>query len=525
MMSKLLGGTVKGLTIVLSLAFLPVEPIWADHDPVETMHHWSNPIGGAFSTSGSWLEGSVPAESDVAVFDIDGPYAVTFDRSWVNDRLLVRDGFVKLHLNGQTYDLVNPEQASLLSTASPSFIVGDLDDENASLTLTGGSLNSVQTRIGNQAGSAGNVAVTGSMMNWTNSETFSIGLAGKGQLTIDGGAIVTNWAAYIGRAATAEGKVYVNGRDTVWESTGMLRVGAEGKGEMAVKHGGTVITTLSWIGSGSGSTGTVTVSGEDSRFTNRTGETRIGNYGNGRMLIEHGGVVTTASSGSVGFGSSGDGTVTVTGEGSVWTNGTYLSIGGSVRNPGGTGLLTVADGAQVHANNDVMIWGNGILRGDATLVTGGTFTNMGLVSPGLHGDLDQGSVSSTGTLTLDGGYTQGSSGSLGIRIDGNGQYDQLHVLGDASLAGIVEVRLVDDFSPLYGDVFDIVIAEEIEHGDVDWLLPELDGSLMLEVQRAIVDEQERALRLTVVPEPASLLMFSSAVWLLVRRQPKSRLGW
>jgi hypothetical protein len=148
---------------------------------------------------------------------------------------------------------------------------------------------------------------------------------------------------------------------------------------------------------------------------------------------------------------------------------------------------TVAGGAALEFNNridlnghDLVKNGGGQLRINNTVVTGGgsvvgasgSITGSGMIV----GDLEnvEGIVApgnSPGTLTIDGDYTQGSGGTLAIEIAGNtpgDQYDRLVISGQASLAGTLNVTLIDSFTPLDGDTFDILDFSSVS-GDFDLL--------------------------------------------------------
>jgi hypothetical protein len=86
------------------------------------------------------------------------------------------------------------------------------------------------------------------------------------------------------------------------------------------------------------------------------------------------------------------------------------------------------------------------LTGTATIDA--TVTNGGLVIPGGTG--------AAGTLTINGSYTQTTTGALDIDIGGTApgsQYDQLAVSGAASLGGTVDAALINGFQPALGDTF------------------------------------------------------------------------
>lgn len=76
-------------------------------------------------------------------------------------------------------------------------------------------------------------------------------------------------------------------------------------------------------------------------------------------------------------------------------------------------------------------------------------TNAGTVSPG----------NSAGSITVQGDYTQESTGVLEIQLGGTTagtQYDQLTVTGMASMAGTLNVSLINDFEPQVDDSFTIL---------------------------------------------------------------------
>jgi len=105
----------------------------------------------------------------------------------------------------------------------------------------------------------------------------------------------------------------------------------------------------------------------------------------------------------------------------------------------GDGTLDPGDTLNL-ASGDSLI-GSGTLA--ANLVNGGT------VSPG----------NSAGSITVQGDYTQESTGVLEIQLGGTTagtQYDQLTVTGTATMAGTLNVSLIDGFEPQVGDSFTIL---------------------------------------------------------------------
>lgn len=120
------------------------------------------------------------------------------------------------------------------------------------------------------------------------------------------------------------------------------------------------------------------------------------------------------------------------------------------------------------------------------------FTNAGTVSPG----------NSPGTITIDGNYTQESSGTLSIEIGGTAsdtEYDQLVVSGAANLNGTLDVSLINDFSPALGDSF-TVLTYASQTGTFSTVnLPDLPTGLKWDV-----DYGASAVTLTVRAEEGSI---------------------
>ena len=130
-------------------------------------------------------------------------------------------------------------------------------------------------------------------------------------------------------------------------------VGGLGTGTLIIQDGGTaqdgVSSSGGSIGLSAGSTGTVTVTGPGSSWINGpSGGLNIGSFGTGILTITNGGKVIdfTPLVSNVGNGAGSNGTVTVTGAGSLWSDIAGIRIGNS-----GTGALTIADGGSVRSGS------------------------------------------------------------------------------------------------------------------------------------------------------------------------------
>jgi uncharacterized repeat protein (TIGR01451 family) len=121
----------------------------------------------------------------------------------------------------------------------------------------------------------------------------------------------------------------------------------------------------------------------------------------------------------------------------VFTNtGTVAIAAGRTLTVSGGGSFTNASGGTLS--------GSGILN-----VSAATFTNAGTVNPG----------GSPGILTVTGAFPQTASGAVNIELGGTtagSGYDQLNVSGLATLAGTLNVSLINGFTPSLGQSFKVV---------------------------------------------------------------------
>jgi hypothetical protein len=180
----------------------------------------------------------------------------------------------------------------------------------------------------------------------------------------------------------------------------------------------------------------------------------------------------------------------------------YVQTGGT------TSLWSAQSTLAVAANQSVNIQG-GLLQGIGT-ITGNLSNTGGTVMPGTPGV--------AGVLTVVGNYGQASNGTLNIQIGGanpgtgTGYYSQLSISGTASLSGLLDVSLLNGFSPVNDEIFVILTSglllsegrfteNTIQVGnvtfDVEYSPLGYSNDVVLEAQVAP----------SAVPEPASWLVF------------------
>ena len=164
-----------------------------------------------------------------------------------------------------------------------------------------------------------------------------------------------------------------------------------------------------------------------------------GNYFLGSKTLSVGGNnLSTTVSGVIqdgGFVGGTGGSLTKVGTGTLTLTGTNTYTGTTTVNAGSL----IVDGSIASAQT--LVNAGGLLRGHGSL--GGNLVNSGIVSPG----------DSPGTLTVNGGYTQNSGGTLRIEVAGlaPSQHDLLAVNGHASLAGTLQLIGLGSFKLHVGD--------------------------------------------------------------------------
>ena len=176
------------------------------------------------------------------------------------------------------------------------------------------------------------------------------------------------------------------------------------------------------------------------------------------------------------------------GTGTTTTINTDFEKNGVVNIVAGNLLFT---GNLIYGNDITLELGSGtfdtgetlILEPGAMLVGSGTLSsnlvNGGTVSPG----------SSPGIINVDGNYTQESSGVLEIELGGDVAgtgFDQLQISGAATLAGSLNISLIDEFVPSKGDTFEIITSTSLtgtfgeNDNNISW--PSLPAPLKWDIQ-------------------------------------------
>ena len=311
--------------------------------------------------------------------------------------------------------------------APTSILVGQGAGSNATLVVGPASTaNSGNAQIGADAGSVGSVLVSGSISTWTNSAGMAVGNTGTGSLTIDTGGKVSNLSdLYIANDTSGNGTLTVTDPGSKLSVGGSLYVGLLGTGSLNIQNGATVTSNNGYIGNNASSTGTATVTGAGSLWNNNA-NIFVGYSGSGVLNILSGGTVSNGGNGYfyIGGGTSGVGTVTVSGSGSVLN----VPLGMAV---GSRGTLNILNGGTVVDNIGYV----GDLNASQALVTidgaSSSWINTGYLNIGNSGGASV-TVQNGGFLLSQGIVYVDSPASALLTVTGSGSKV---VSGDAVVVG------------------------------------------------------------------------------------------
>ncbi len=417
---------------------------------------WGNDDGGNFGDPLNWMPVGTPDAADTAVFNLDAAYGVTFAADRKTAQVHLHSGHVTFELGGNTY--------TVEATSDPNVIVGMSDGDSAKLTLVDGTLHSMWQSVVGYGGDAEGIAiVAGPDARWSNASSLMVGRGGSasGTLRIQDGATVESSFGYAGFFSGATGTVEVSGIGSSWTIDSIFEVGKAGSGTLLISDGATVSNGLSsTLGDQAGSTGEAVVTGAESLWTTPSA-TYVGFSGDGSLRIEAGGTVSNWL-GAVGRRTGARGHVTVTGPGSQWQNGNVL-VG-----PDGDGVLEMGPGGLVTATN---------------------------------------------------AYRQGATGTLRYAIAGNDPvdgYGLLEVGEEMDLAGILEIVLIDGYSPSLGDWFGLLAPPDTIDGGfttIDFSAAPLAEGLEWDAGDLYTQGIIR-----VVPEPGTLVWLAAGGIVLLGRQ-------
>ena len=151
-------------------------------------------------------------------------------------------GLVMVQTGGE-FSTVKQLQVGVNNTGRGSLIIedGGIVESHKSTSATESS-----GILGVDAGSMGNVTVSGTNSRWTQDGVLNIGWSGNGDLNIGAGGLVESQKGVIGRFAGSTGNVLISGANARWAIAEELHVGGKpfgatgGAATMKIENGGTV---------------------------------------------------------------------------------------------------------------------------------------------------------------------------------------------------------------------------------------------------------------------------------------------
>lgn len=300
----------------------------------QTEYDWINTSGlnALFTDGGNWDLGAAPSLADeVAVFDQAGDYQVHWSAGTGDTgsgHLWVEQGTARfVGLDGEYLHILND---SALIDGGTLVLDGSVD---------------LLAQLGVTIGDTG----TGVL------EVVGPG----GLLDLPGGRMV------LGSTSTGDGTINLDGENTI--ATGLAWVvGDYGTGTVSVTEGAAVQTRSFTLGRRTGSTGSAVYQDATLSLDTFLGDTlAVGQFGTGTVEFDNTRVQTSIT--EIGQYHTSQGTVDLHGSESLWTNRSVFVIGGTEPEytgsggAGGSGQVTVRDGARLETERRMYIFGDGAL--------------------------------------------------------------------------------------------------------------------------------------------------------------------
>jgi hypothetical protein len=143
--------------------------------------NWTSATGGEFTTSGNW--DTYPGTGDVALFNLDNTYPVTFAASVtnLNAKFNASDGDVTLNIgSGKTWELTGTEPT-----------VSDGSGKSNVVTLCSGEWSVKEPVIGKGSGGYGRLNISGGTFAVQSGQLRLGQSSGQGTIVISGGSLTT----------------------------------------------------------------------------------------------------------------------------------------------------------------------------------------------------------------------------------------------------------------------------------------------------------------------------------------------
>lgn len=316
-------------------------------------------------------------------------------------------------------------------SATNMLYVGDNGTNNAMTVSGGASASTLKTWVGNNASATGNALnVSGSGSSFTantnSTSQFVLGISGSNNsFNLSGGATATTLQTLIGNFAGSNGNAAtVSGTGSVWtvpnSTNAALAIGLGGSNNsVTISNAGKLSMSGArdaQIGANTGANGnSLTVMDATSEFENAA-TLYVGNSGSNNLAnVQNGGKITSNNVRVGGAATSSGNIATVDGAGSLWNVSNTFRLGSA----GTSNQLNITGGGKVTLpNNDMFVgYATGSSNNVLTIAGAGSELTMG-AGKNVVIEYEGGSTSSASTtgnmvVVKDGGYLNGSSVKLG----------------------------------------------------------------------------------------------------------------
>ena len=276
----------------------------------------------------------------------------------------------------------------------------------------GAVVSSTNGKVGYQFGSTGVATVSGTDSTWTNSEYLHIGQFGNGTLNLAAGGLVeVNRDAYLATEVGSTGALNFNGGTLT--TGGFLGAVADMSGTGTINTGGLVSDVSLVFDATHGLTHSTSIIGAGLNVTvnfdvDGGGSMGAGYSGTGSLSISDG-LDVMSINGHIAYGPGSDGTVTVSGTGSAWTNSRDLFVGRY-----GDGALSISGGAVV-TNRQAFVGDRPGSVGEVTVNGAGSiWRTMSAIGFEIGGE-------GRGSLSITNGGTVIGRGFIGVETDSVGE--------------------------------------------------------------------------------------------------------
>lgn len=396
---------------------------------------WNNAGGGAAATSTNWTPNQVPGGADDLTFNLNASYTVSYNATANASRThTYRDGTV-------TLSITSPH------TASTGLTVGDLNLDDATMTLTTGSFTSNGAAIvGDASGSIGRINVNDDDADLIigSGADLTIGNSGDGTLSITGtGHVQVADQFIVGSNASSTSTVTVSGFSVAPIGVSLLeaqganssRIGAGGDATLFVQNGGVADFAADLIiANGSASTSSVTV--EDQGLLDSAlrvdGDLLVGRNisdgitaGTGTLNLNIGGQATVQGDTFLGDPDGGTGTLAMGGGTFNGTLPVNMELGSAITGFGtinadvnvGPGSIVTTTAAGITMEGIINNAGSGVFGTKIHFGATGGYTGSGSCAVEITGHASA-QITATGTLSLGKNTISGFSYGGGLDVGG-----------------------------------------------------------------------------------------------------------